>query len=351
KPTIFQRNGAASLLPTLPLNFDKRFRTVFKKKTGILALCRVQYESHLILQENKNMFIIRLLLFCYLLITMLPVVAVCPDYTSQINQAIRANNLTQLEQLLPILHKDSCPDSYINAIKRSIADIAAAQADSLVQEGKISAAEKWLEHAETMTWGTQVVRGDIAVRRQDWQNASIFYNQTLDLINDPEATPQAPSEAQIEKIYQQATEAQILTASVNTISRTGQANGMMRGKIRGFIPRKRAVPVPFYTGKWGLDENGKRVTRQLASYIKNQGFSRVTLTGHTDENGPSLYNDFISKKRANAVKSYFETEEITAKIKAIGKGEDEPLELENGAYYNQEQIDMLNRRVELSEMK
>ncbi len=298
------------------------------------------------------MFIIRLLLFCYLLITMLPVVAACPDYTSQVNQAIRANNLTQLEQLLPILHKDSCPDSYINAVKRSIADIAAAKADSLVQEGKISAAEKWLKHAETMTWGTQVVRGDIAVRRQDWQNASIFYNQTLDLIHDPEATLQAPSNAQIEKIYQQATEAQILTANVkNTISRNGQANGMMRGKIRGFIPRNRAVPVPFYTGKWGLDENGKRVTKQLASYIKNEGFSRVTLTGHTDEKGLSSYNDFISKRRAKAVKSYFEKQGITAQIKAIGKGEDEPLKLENRAYYNQEQIDMLNRRVELSEMK
>jgi len=283
---------------------------------------------------------------------MLPVVAACDDYASKVALAIRANNLTQLEQLLPILHKDSCPDSYINEVKYSIADIAAAKADSLVQEGKISAAENWLKHAEVMTWGTQVVRGDIAVRRQDWQNASIFYNQTLDLINDKEATPQAPSNAQIEKIYQQATEAQILTANVeNTISRNGQANGMMRGKIRGFIPRKRAVPVPFYTGKWGLDENGKRVTKQLASYIKNEGFSRVTLTGHTDEKGPRLYNNFISKRRAKAVKSYFETQGITAKIKAIGKGEDEPLKLENGAYYNQEQINMLNRRVELSEMK
>jgi hypothetical protein len=50
---------------------------------------------------------------------------------------------------------------------------------------------------------------------------------------------------------------------------------MMRGKIRGFIPTKRAIPIPFYTGKWGLDENGKKVTKQLASYLKNQGFNRV----------------------------------------------------------------------------
>ncbi len=90
----------------------------------------------------------------------------------------------------------------------------------------------------------------------------------MDLINDKQATPEAPKKAQIEKIYQQATEAQILAGSVNTISRSGQASGMMRGKIRGFIPRKRAVPIPFYTGKWGLDDSGKKVTRQLASYLK-----------------------------------------------------------------------------------
>ena len=298
------------------------------------------------------MFIIRILLFNMLLFITLPSNAACNDYQSQVNKAIRAYDLAKLERLLPPILRD-CRSSYIEAVKRSMSDIAAARADTLLQQGKISAAENWLKRAKTMTWGTQVLYGDISIRHQKWQNASIFYNQALDLINDRQATPKAPSKAQIETIFQQATEAQILAGSVNTIGRSGQASGMMRGKIRGFIPRKRAVPVPFYTGKWGLDENGKRVTRQLAKYIKNQGFNRVTLTGHTDENGVSWWNNIISSKRANAVKSYFKTLGIIAKvkIKAVGKGEDEPLDLVNRAYYDQKHIDMLNRRVELSEMK
>lgn len=297
------------------------------------------------------MFIVRILLFNILLILTLPSSAACNDYQSQVNRAIRANDLTKLERLLPRLRY--CPSSYRNAVKRSMSDIAAAKADSLVQQGKLAAAEKWLKRAKTMTWGTQVVYGDIAIRHQKWQNASVYYNQALDLINDPQATLKAPAKAQIKTIFQQATEAQILAGSVNTISRSGRGSGMMRGKIRGFIPRKRAVPIPFYTGKWGLDENGKKVTRQLAYYIKNQGFNRVTLTGHTDENGASWWNNIISNRRANAVKSYFKTLSITAtvKIKAIGKGEDEPLDLVNRAYYDQKHIDMLNRRVELSDMK
>jgi outer membrane protein OmpA-like peptidoglycan-associated protein len=297
------------------------------------------------------MFILRILLFYILLIVTLPTNAACNDYQSQVNRAIRANDLTKLERLLPKLRY--CPSSYIDTVKRSMSDIAAAKADRLVQQGRLVTAEKWLKRAKALTWGTQVVRGDIAVRRKDWQNASIFYNQALDLINDKQATPQAPSKAQIETIFRQATEAQILTARVNTISSKGRGTGMMRGKIRGFIPRKRAVPIPFYTGKWGLDDRGKEITEQLASYLKNEGFHRVTLTGHTDENGLRWWNNIISTRRANSVKDYLKTLDITAyiKIKTIGKGEDEPLQLVNSAYYNKKQIDMLNRRVELSDMK
>jgi outer membrane protein OmpA-like peptidoglycan-associated protein len=297
------------------------------------------------------MFIIRILLFNLLLIVTLPTSAACNDYQLQVNQAIGTDDLTKLERLLPKLRY--CPSSYIDDVKRSMSDIAAAKADSLVQQNRLAAAETWLKRAKALTWGTQVVRGDIAVRRQDWHNASVFYNQALDLIDDKQATPQSPPKAQIETIYKQAEEAQILTARVNTISSKGRGSGMMRGKIRGFIPRKRAVPIPFYTGKWSLDENGKKVTKQLASYIKNQGFHQVTLTGHTDENGLRWWNNIISTRRANSVKDYLKTLDITAyiKIKTIGKGEDEPMQLVNSKHYDQKHIDMLNRRVELSDMK
>jgi len=296
------------------------------------------------------MFIRCILLFNLLIVTS-PTRAACNDYESQVNTAIRAYDLTKLERLLPRLRY--CPSSYIDDVKRSMSNIAAAKADSLVQQGRLAAAEKWLERAKDITWGTQIVYADLAMLRQDWQNASIFYNQTLDLIHDKQATPQAPAKTQIATIYQQATEAQILAGSVNTISRSGRGTGMMRGKIRGFIPTKRAIPIPFYTGKWGLDENGKKVTKKLALYLKNQGFHKVTLTGHTDENGASWWNNIISNRRANAVKSYLKTLDIIAyiKIKTIGKGEDEPLQLVNRAYYDQKHIDMLNRRVELSDMK
>ena len=109
------------------------------------------------------MFILRILLFNILLFITLPSSVACNDYQLQVNKAIRAYDLAKLERLLPILNRNFCPSFYIRSVKRSMSDIAAA--------------EKWLKRAKGMTWGTQVVRGDIAVHHQDWQNASIFYNQ------------------------------------------------------------------------------------------------------------------------------------------------------------------------------
>jgi outer membrane protein OmpA-like peptidoglycan-associated protein len=298
------------------------------------------------------MFILRILLFYILLIVTLPTNAACNDYQSQVNRAIGANDLTKLERLLPKLRY--CPSSYIDAVKRSMSDIAAAKADRLVQQGRLAAAENWLKRAKALTWGTQVVRGEIAVRRQDWQNASVFYNQTLDLINDKQATPQAPPKAQIETIFKQAEEAQMLSGRIITISRSGRGTGMMRGKIRGFIPRKRVIPIPFDSGdKWivKLDDNAKKVIKYLADYIIYKEFKQITLTGHTDENYISMYNNWLSKRRAEVVKTHLQELNVQAKIKTIGKGEDEPRQLVNRKYYTKEQIDMFNRRVELSDMK
>ena len=39
----------------------------------------------------------------------------------------------------------------------------------------------------------------------------------------------------------------------------------------------------------------------MSHNIKNQGFNRLTLTGHTDENGPRWWNNIISSRRANAL--------------------------------------------------
>lgn len=273
----------------------------------------------------------------------------CTDeQQAQVNRAVQAQNLDQLESLLAKL-QNSCPETYLDWVKRSMAQIAAAKADSLTQRGKLDEAEKFLQRAPMTLWVTQVVNGDIAVRRKNWGDAAYFYNQAIDLIADPQATPNAPSKMQIQKVYQLASEAQLLTGQLDTtVSRSGKPKGMMRLTIRGFKPQKRLIPILFKSGQSGLTKKGEKAAQQLIAYIKNQGFKKITLIGHTDSKGPMWLNDRISKKRAKALRRYLRRAGIRITIITKGRGERDPLQLDNPGAYTQAEIDALNRRVELA---
>jgi outer membrane protein OmpA-like peptidoglycan-associated protein len=272
--------------------------------------------------------------------------AQCANYESQVKQAVQANDLDTLEELLATLNKQpDCPVSYLDGVKRSMAQIAAAKADSLTQQGQLAEAKSWLKRAPTMVWGTQVVYGDIAARRQQWQMAVRYYNQALDLIADPQATPKTPPKAKIKKVYQLASEAQVLAANSN--ASVGPNNIMFFGNVRGFAPEKRPV-VHFGYGKMRLDEKGQKSAQQLASYLKTQNVAQVTLIGHSDSTGSHAACDSVSKKRAYAVKDYLLKAGVTTQITVIGKGKREPPQLANRVIYTQDEIDALNRRVEFT---
>ena len=275
--------------------------------------------------------------------------AACAFYQSSVNQAMQAKDLETLEELLVTLNMQSdCRVAYLEWVKRRMAQIVAARADGLVQQGgDLVVAETWLKRAPTVIWVTQVVHGDIAARRRQWQAAASFYNQALDLIADTQTTPQAPAPAVIQKVYQLASEAQVLANNLEvTVSRSGEASGMMRSSMRGFIPVTRIVPIRFKYGKMALSEKGKKSARQLARYLKRRNLASVTLIGHTDSKGSHTVNDRISKERARAVKNQLRKLGISAKIRATGKGKRKPLKLANRAIYTQAEIDALNRRVE-----
>lgn len=73
----------------------------------------------------------------------------------------------------------------------------------------------------------------------------------------------------------------------------------------------------------------------------------VLITGHTDRIGTDKYNQGLSERRANAVKSYLESQGIASnRLHAVGKGEMEPVEACKGVY-GKKAIDCLqpNRRV------
>jgi len=299
------------------------------------------------MQNKRILSLVSPIVFWFFLCLAGSSLAACIDYQNQVNKAVRDHNLDKLEQLFAITQAD-CPTNYLDWLRRSMAQIAAAHADELTQQGQLERANKWLKRAPMLTWGTQVIQGDIAMRHKQWQAAAIYYNQAIDLMANKETTPHPPPKQQIEKVFQLASQAQVLAGNIDKIvSSRGIASGVMLNNIRGFKPTSRLIPIQFATNESQLKKNGKKAAGQLANYIKQYNFKEITLIGHTDSNGSDEYNYTLSQKRAETVSAYLQKAGITAIIKTIAKGESQPLPLVNPANnYTQDEIDALNRRVE-----
>ena len=67
---------------------------------------------------------------------------------------------------------------------------------------------------------------------------------------------------------------------------------------------------------------------QIDKYIEGLELAEgsiLTITGHTDSYGPSVYNNVLGERRANAVKEYFIQKGITVNYDVLSKGEEEPV--------------------------
>lgn len=87
-------------------------------------------------------------------------------------------------------------------------------------------------------------------------------------------------------------------------------------------PPARQFIVFFGYNKYNLTSAGQRVVSEAARAAKETGTASVLITGHTDTMGSPDYNQNLSMRRANAVKSELVRQGISAAaISATGKGE------------------------------
>ncbi|MFC1642228.1 OmpA family protein [Myxococcota bacterium] len=80
--------------------------------------------------------------------------------------------------------------------------------------------------------------------------------------------------------------------------------------------------VLFATGKWELLAMAQNRLDDVAKALKDQGYKHIVVEGHTDSRGSEQANLDLSKRRAEAVRSYLVGRGIDAnKIEAKGIGE------------------------------
>jgi OOP family OmpA-OmpF porin len=88
---------------------------------------------------------------------------------------------------------------------------------------------------------------------------------------------------------------------------------------------------------------GKSQLDALLTKLKSLNWTAMTVVGHTDSTGPAAYNQGLSERRAESVKSYLVGQGLpAAAIQASGQGESKPV-ADNATAEGRAQ----NRRVEV----
>jgi outer membrane protein OmpA-like peptidoglycan-associated protein len=101
--------------------------------------------------------------------------------------------------------------------------------------------------------------------------------------------------------------------------------------------------VLFDTGAATLKPGADLALERVAAFMNENPTTRVIIEGHTDSRGSDTYNEELSRRRAEAVKSALATRGVTGdRIDAMGRGEGFPV-ASNETRVGQQQ----NRRVEI----
>lgn len=91
-----------------------------------------------------------------------------------------------------------------------------------------------------------------------------------------------------------------------------------------------------------LTEDSKTELNQIVRFLNNNTGTKITIAGHTDDQGTDAYNQQLSEERARAVYDYLINQKISKELLTyVGHGESQPL-AENNSEANRQ----LNRRIE-----
>ncbi|WP_087023686.1 OmpA family protein [Thaumasiovibrio subtropicus] len=101
--------------------------------------------------------------------------------------------------------------------------------------------------------------------------------------------------------------------------------------------------ITFRVNETNLDSRARLALRNVALVVNEYDQTMLNVLGHTDSTGSAAYNQELSQRRANEVRSQLIAEGVSpSRVVAIGRGESSPI-----ANNNTEQGRAENRRVEI----
>ena len=248
--------------------------------------------------------------------------------------------ITQLEVELERLRSDDAVVEFANAeltqADAYIQDLADASPD-LIEPEQIEEAERLLARAERAAQRRSsreprrevvIVEEDEEARQEAWEARSEAERAQAAANEERERALAAEMEAEQERAENARLRAEL-----------GQAQ--TRETERGIVLT--LGDVLFAVGKSDLKPGATRTLDKLVAAMRRDRETVVTIEGHTDSTGKRAYNVELSKRRANAVRSYLTSKGVAPqRLKASGLGPDFPVATNATAAGRQQ-----NRRVEV----
>lgn len=272
----------------------------------------------------------------------------------------------------------NCPPETVTGARGQTSAVIARAAQAALASGDVDGAEAIVLQAPGMHWAVQAVRGDIAAKRGQRDEAAGLYNAALDTLGDPGLTVQTPQlEPVATRLAQLAQENMMLAGSMNsTITRGGEATGVMgmvsRGLVIEKVPADAAadpayvapvynvvtaaaqsvetvfLPINFGFDSDQLDPAGLREALRLSEFLKANYVTEITISGHTDDAGAAEYNLELSLRRAESLAAFLVNDRVETAIFVEGFGESAPPTLLDAGIYSIEEFRTIARRVEVS---
>ncbi len=276
------------------------------------------------------------------------------DCNDLYRQARATQDGARLEQLARrAARAPDCDRGFVRALRgRAAARLYNEVARALARGAAPETHENQLKRSLRLRrlWQALDLLGDIARDRRDYAEATRRYQEALEVIDDPAATPRPPRREMIGAIYAKAERARLLAKGYQPVPRsrsTRLPSGLGASSIRGFVPHRVALPITFDFDSTRFTDQGRLAADDLYDYLHVQGSPDIRLIGHTDPIGDAQYNLALSQRRAEAVRDYLIKLGYSGEIATEGRGESEPFAVDDPSRYTREERYRMDRRVEL----
>ncbi|MEO0701669.1 MAG: OmpA family protein [Pseudomonadota bacterium] len=198
-------------------------------------------------------------------------------------------------------------------------------------------------------WRSYAELGRLDWELQNYAPAATSFQLALNELVDGDPSHEATDE-EIAEIYELASAAVALADTPVSMpsTRSGEAGGIFKTKIRGFTVEEVPLPITFAFDSTDFDDTGLSYANALADHVMMLSPSSVRLAGHTDPVGDAGYNMGLSEARAMALAEFLRAAGFDGEIEIAAYGETQVPEPPIGIEADSEEHHRIARRVAFS---